>query len=189
MTYYVGATLDGYIAGPHDEVDFFPLSDEFHAFLSGEFADALPSHARALFDVDEAPLTRFDTVVMGRRTYEPALALGVVDPYAHLRTVVVSSSLSAPQNSDVEVVRADPLARIRELKSEDGLGIYLAGGARLAGAVLPEIDRLVIKKYPVLVGSGVPLLRRDFAPTNFDLESSRVFDNGCVVLSLTRRRN
>lgn len=189
MTYYIGATLDGFIAGPNDEVDFFPLSDEFHAFLASDFADALPTHARAAFGVADAPLSRFDTVVMGRRTYEPALALGIADPYAHLRTIVVSASLTDPRAGNVEIVRTEPADRIRELKAEPGLGIYLAGGAALAGELREEIDRLVIKKYPVIAGSGIPLVRHDFAPTAFDLESARTFDNGCVVLSLVRPRN
>lgn len=189
LTYYIGATLDGFIAGPGDEVDFFPLSDEFHGFLAAEFADALPSHGRSALGVADVPLSRFDTVVMGRRTYEPALAIGVSDPYAHLRTIVVSSSLPAPDAANVEIVRTDPAARIRELKAEPGLGIYLAGGATLAGELLDEIDRLVIKKYPVIAGAGIPLVRHGFAPAAFDLESTRTFDNGCVVLSLVRRRN
>lgn len=189
MTYYIGATLDGFIAGPHDEVDFFPLSDEFHAFLASDFADALPAHARTALGVGDAPLTRFDTVVMGRRTYQPALDLGVTDPYAHLRTLVVSSTLPDVDAHNVELVRGDPLARIRALKAEPGLGIYLAGGAQLAGKVLEQIDRLVIKKYPVIAGSGIPLIRHDFSPTAFDLESVRTFDNGCVALSLVRHRN
>lgn len=130
MTYYIGATLDGFIAGPNDEVDFFPLSDEFHAFLASDFADALPTHARAAFGVADAPLSRFDTVVMGRRTYEPALALGIADPYAHLRTIVVSASLTDPRAGNVEIVRTEPADHIRDLKAEPGLGIYLAGERR-----------------------------------------------------------
>lgn len=189
MTYYIGATLDGFIAGPNDEVDFFPLSDDFHRFLAGEYADTLPGHARAALGVAEAPLTRFDTVVMGRRTYDPALQLEITDPYPHLRTLVVSASLPPTADDAVEIVRTDPVARIRELKAEPGLGIYLAGGATLAGELLDEIDRVVIKTYPVIAGEGIPLLRHRFAPTAFDLEDVRTFDNGCTVLSLARHRN
>jgi dihydrofolate reductase len=53
----------------------------------------------------------------------------------------------------------------RHLRAGAGLDIYLAGGATLAGALVDEIDELVIKLYPVVAGSGVPLLSdAGFAP-------------------------
>lgn len=186
LTYYIGATLDGFIAGPADEVDFYPLTTEFVDFMGLELRDAQPAHVRAARGAAAAPLTRFDTVLMGRRTYEPALQLGITDPYSHLRTVVFSTSLDDPREPNVEMVRTDPIARVRELKAEDGLGVYLAGGAQLAGVLLDEIDRLIVKKYPVIVGEGIPMTRHGFAPTHFALEDVRSFDNGCVVLSYSR---
>lgn len=187
LTYFIGVTLDGFIAGPQDEVDFFDFSGEFSTFLGDEYADTLPAHVRAAFGVADAPLTRFDTVVMGRRTYEPALAAGIADPYAHLRTVVCSASLEAASDP-VEVTGEDPLVVVRRLKGQPGRGVYLAGGGRLAGHVAEEIDRLVVKKYPVVTGSGVPMMERPFAPHAFRLEGVRSFDNGCVVGEYARDR-
>lgn len=188
LTYYIGVTLDGFIAGPDDEVDFYPLTPGFEAFLGARLPDVQPSHVRASMGIADAPLTQFDTVLMGRRTYEPALQYGITDPYAHLRTVVFSGSLDDPEDANVELVRTDPVARVRELKAEEGLGIYLAGGAELAGTLLAEIDRLIVKKYPVIAGSGIPMVRHGFAPTQFALEDVSTLDNGCAVLSYTRVR-
>ncbi|MDP2771933.1 MAG: dihydrofolate reductase, partial [Nocardioides sp.] len=186
LTYYIGVTLDGFIAGPDDEVDFFALSDDFTAFLATDYADALPAQARTALGVAEAPLRRFDTVVMGRRTFDPALDAGIADPYPHLRTVVVSASLPA-QPDPVEVTAESPVDVVRRLKGLDSpLGVYLAGGGQLAGAVSDEIDRLVVKKYPVVAGRGVPMVDRPFAPHPFRLESVRTFDNGCAVLEYAR---
>ncbi len=186
MTYYIGTTLDGFIAGPDDEVDFFPLSEEFTRFMATDFGDALPTHVRRAMGVDETPNARFDTIVMGRRTYDPALALGVTNPYAHLRTVVFSRTLM-PADPDVEVTAADPVARVRELKAEDSPhDVYLAGGGALAGLLLDEIDRVVVKKYPVVAGSGIPAFVTGFRPTSFALEQVATFDNGCAVLSYAR---
>ncbi|MGH1564260.1 dihydrofolate reductase family protein [Mumia sp. DW29H23] len=187
MTYYIGTTLDGFIAGPEDQVDFFPVSDAFGQFMATEYADALPTHAREVFGVADTPLSRFDTLVMGRRTYDPGLELGFTDPYAHLRTVVFSRSLTASPDPKVEVTAVDPVTRVRELKAEESpLGIYLAGGGALAGQLLDEIDRLVVKKYPVVAGSGVPAFTTEFRPTAFALEEVRTFDNGCAVLTYAR---
>ena len=186
LTYYIGVTLDGFIAGPADEVDFYPLTPQFEDFMGTELADIQPAHVRAMRGTADAPLTRFDTVVMGRRTYEPALQYGITDPYAQLRTLVVSSTMADPGEANVEVVRTDPVARVRELKAEDGLGIYLAGGAGLAGALFEEIDRLIVKKYPVMAGSGIPMTTHGFSPRRFALEDVRTFDNGCAVLSYAK---
>lgn len=188
LTYYIGVTLDGFIAGPDDEVDFYPVTPAFAEVLGTELADIQPAHVRAARGGEDEPLTRFDTVVMGRRTYEPALQVGITDPYAHLRTVVFSRSLEDPGEANVEVVSTDPVARVRQLKAEDGLGIYLAGGASLAGVLFDEIDRLIVKKYPVIAGTGIPMVRHPFSPTQFSLDAVRPFDNGCVVLEYSRSR-
>ena len=150
LVYYISLTIDGYIAGPDDEVDFYPGSDEYMAWMTSDYGDALPTHAREQLGIADAPHKNFDTIVMGRRTYDPALAAGITSPYAHLRQYVVSSSLESTAPA-VKVVASDPLELVRRLKAEDSsLDIYLAGGGRLAGQVLPEIDRMVVKRYPVV---------------------------------------
>jgi dihydrofolate reductase len=180
--YVVGASVDGFIAGPGGEVDFYPLTPDVLAVLAGDLADSLPAHARAQLGV-AGPPQRFDTVVMGRVTYEPALAAGITSPYAPLRQLVVSSTLDDPPDAEVEIVRDDPGAAVRTLKAEPGRDILLVGGARLAGALLIEIDELVVKLYPVVAGAGVPLFTAPFTPTALALTSSQVLERGTVVLS------
>ena len=186
LTYFISLSIDGFIAGPNDEVDFYQGSDDYMRWMTTEYADALPGHVRAHFGVGEAPLTRFDTIVMGRRTYDPALSVGITSPYPHLRQFVVSRSLHDP-DPDVEIVDDDPLEAVRRLKSEGGaLGIYLAGGGSLAGQLLPEIDELVIKRYPVVAGAGLSAFGPHFTPTAFALVDVRSFDGGNVVESYVR---
>jgi dihydrofolate reductase len=186
LTYFIALSIDGFIAGPDDEVDFFEGSDEYTRWMAAEYADALPSHAREQLGLADAPLTRFDTVVMGRRTYEPALAAGILSPYAHLRQFVISTSLE-DSHPRVSVIRHSPLEAVRELKRRDSaLGIYLAGGGRLAGELLPEIDRLVVKRYPVVAGDGIPAFGARFNPTAFELESVQSFEGGNIVETYTR---
>jgi len=186
LTYFIALSIDGFIAGPHDEVDFFEGSDDYMGWMAAEYADALPSHVREQLGIDETELTRFDTVVMGRRTYEPALTAGILSPYAHLRQVVISTTLQS-SHPQIKVVREFPLEAVRELKNRDSaLGIYLAGGGRLAGELLPEIDRLVVKRYPVVAGAGIPAFGAHFAPTSFGLESVQSFEGGNIVETYTR---
>ena len=188
LIYYISLSIDGFIAGPDDEVDFYPGSDEYMAWMVDDYSDALPGHIRQQFGRADAALTRFDTVVMGRRTYDPALQLGVTSPYPHLRQYVVSRSLEQP-DPEVTIVADDVVDTVRALKAEDSpLHIYLAGGGRLAGQLLDEIDELVIKRYPVAAGAGLPAFGPDFSPTVFALDAVRSFEGGNLVEWYSRRR-
>ena len=187
LTYYVGMSLDGYIAASDGSFDFFPVDQAVLDFIAAEYPETLPSHVRAHLGVT-APGTRFDTVVMGRATYAPALQVGITSPYAHLRQYVASTTLPAGSDPQVTVV-PDPLGLVRRLKQEDGAGIWLAGGGRLAGALLDEIDELVIKRYPVVVGAGIPAIAADH-PTALPLEitDERTLVGGSTVSTYTRAR-
>lgn len=185
LVYYIGLSLDGFIAGPDGEVDFYPLGRDLLEHMIEEFPEVLPGHARAALGVT-GPNKRFDTVIMGRATYDPALKEGITSPYPHLRQYVVTRSLAQSPDADVTLVSGDPVAAVRALKSEDGLDIYLAGGGQLAGSLMDEVDDLIVKIYPVVAGSGIPVFSAGFQPTQLTLTGSRTFDSGAVVLSYAR---
>ena len=184
LTYYIGTTLDGYAAGPGGEIDFYPVSEDHLAYMVEEYPEVLPTHVRAELGADGAN-RRFDTILMGRTTYAPAVEQGLTSPYSHLRQYVASTTMHHSPDPDVTVV-TDALATVRELKQEDGLDVYLAGGGRLAGSVRDEIDELIVKVYPVLAGQGVSMFAGDFVPRRFDLTDQHSFSSGVVVLSYTR---
>ncbi|MEU8364810.1 dihydrofolate reductase family protein [Nonomuraea sp. NPDC048882] len=185
LVYYIATSIDGYIAGPEGEYDFYPLADDMAAYLNGEYPETVPTHIRAHVGLD-APNKTFDTVIMGRGSYEPGLAAGVTSPYAHLRQYVVSSTIKSIDDPAVELVPDDPLGLVRRLKREDGLNIYLCGGGNLAAQLLPEIDELIVKCYPVVAGAGIPAFHGGFAPTTFTLTGTRTFSNGAVLTTYTR---
>lgn len=190
LTYYVAATLDGFIAGPDggdpSAEDFMAVTPDLVEFIATHYPETLPGPARDAMGLTE-PGRVFDTVVEGRRSYEIGLAAGIDDAYPHLRHLVVSTTLGEAPAAAVEVVAGDPLARVRELKAEEGLGIWLVGGGRLAHALLPEIDRLVIKLNPSVVGSGVPLFDGGFAPTLFEPVDVTSLPCGVQVITCERR--
>jgi dihydrofolate reductase len=186
LVYYVGTTIDGFIAAPDGSIDFFPLTPDVLDFLTTDYPDALPTHVRAQLGVD-VPNPNFDVGVQGRTTFQAALDIGVTSPYAHLQQILVSTSTTESPDPAVEVVSTGVVERIRQLKAEDGKDIYLMGGARLAGSLLPEIDSLVLKVYPVVAGAGIPLFTTEFSPTSFTLTDMRSLENGTVVLSYDRK--
>ncbi|MFB7471744.1 dihydrofolate reductase family protein [Kitasatospora sp. NPDC056184] len=188
LTYYVGATIDGFIAAPDGDYRFLMpyVGGDYLSHMCAEYPETVPTPGRAALGIAEAPNQRFDTVVMGRGTYQPGLAVGLTSPYAHLRQIVFSRSLAGSPDPAVEVTAADPLELVRELKRQDGLGIWLCGGGELAGRLLPEIDELIVKQYPVAIGAGVPLFRAGHAPHTFALAGSHGFPNGVTVLTYER---
>jgi dihydrofolate reductase len=185
LTYFIATTLDGRIAAPDGSADVFPVDPAYLAALAQDWGDAFPTAFHTAVGT-QAPRTRFDTVVMGRGTFEPALAAGVSDPYAHLDTYVYSSSLDPAGLPEVHVVNADAIAHVRELKAGDGGGIWLCGGGRLSATLVGEIDRLVVKLNPVTVGQGRALFEGPFAPERWRLVSTRTFDLGVVLLEYVR---
>ncbi|MFD6155807.1 dihydrofolate reductase family protein [Nocardia sp. NPDC060256] len=187
LVYFVGVSLDGYIAAPDGDISFYPLPEDFTAWLARDYPETLPTHVRPHFGiVADAPNRRFDTVVLGRGTYEPALSAGLTSPYGHLRQYVVSGTLGRIDDPAVELVEQDPVALVRQLKQEGGSDIWLAGGGKLAAGLLGEIDELVIKSYPVVAGAGIPAFDGEFRPTLFAPTDRKEFGNGNQVTWFTR---
>lgn len=180
LTYYVASTLDGFIAAPDGSFDFFPMGDHY-ATLIAEYPETFPVQARQALGIT-AENKHFDTVLMGRGTYEPALKIGITSPYPHLRQFVFSRSIPASLDPAVELISSSPLKRVQELKRENGKGIWLCGGGQLAQELLPEIDELIIKLNPVIIRSGIPLFAGDFQPLQFKLVSSQAYESGVVII-------
>jgi dihydrofolate reductase len=180
LVYYVASSIDGFIAGPAGEIDFYPFEADLAEFIRTRYPETLPTHIRPMVGIaDDAPNLVFDTLVMGRGTLDPALKIGITNPYAHLTEHVFSRTLPGAQSGDA-------VEFVRKLKQEDGLNIWLCGGGDLAGQLLDEVDELVIKLSPVIAGGGVPLVRRNFNPTRFTLMSTTPLESGVVVLHYQR---
>jgi dihydrofolate reductase len=79
-------------------------------------------------------------------------------------------------------------ALVRRLKQEPGLGIWLCGGAQLAGALYDEIDELVLKVNPVVIGTGIPLFRGTREARPLDLAEHQTFAGGVAIHRYRVRR-
>lgn len=185
LVYFVAATLDGFIAGP-DRGDpsgtpYFPVPQDLIEFLVDEYPETLPAPARQALGVEGLGKV-FDTVLEGRASYDVGLAAGLTNAYPHLRHIVFSTSMTKSLDPCVEVVAADPAATARTLKAEDGRDIRIVGGGTLAHALLPEIDRLILKQHPAVIGSGAPLFDGPFVTRRFHPRSQRALDSGIRIL-------
>jgi dihydrofolate reductase len=190
LVYYVATTLDGFIAGPDggdpSGQEYFPVTPDLVQFIIENYPETLPAPARQALRID-GPALAFDTVVEGRQSYEIGLAADLTNAYPHLRHIVFSRNLTASPDPEVEVVNSDPAEFVRVLKSQPGKDIWLVGGGKIAAALLPEIDRLVLKQNPFVIGSGVALIDGPFASHHFEPVDAVLLDGGVRVLTYDRR--
>jgi dihydrofolate reductase len=139
VRYSVAMSLDGFIAGPQGEYDWIPNEPEID--WSGFMA-------------------RFDTVLMGRRSYEAALAA----PSASLPsmpTYVFSRTLRPEDHPGVTIVGSDLEPTMEDLRRRrDGKAIWLFGGGELFRSLLERgyVDVVEVGLVPILLGRGVPFL-------------------------------
>lgn len=166
VVYYVSSSLDGFIARADHSVDGFITEGA----MVQDYLDSLHND--------------FDTVVMGRKTYEFGLQFGVDNPYPWLKQYVISSSMSAAPHPEIELAQGDGTTLVRTLKAQPGGMIYLCGGGKLAGALLEAglIDEVVIKLNPLVLGSGVPLFGGVADAERLSLIECQPFPEGGVRL-------
>ena len=181
LTYLVATTLDGFIAGPDgaDPSSFWPITPDYVQHIVERYPETLPGQVREAMGVS-GPGREFDPVVEGRRSYEVGLTAGIADAYPHLRHLVISTTLGEAADPAVELVAQDPVGRVRQLKNEDGTGIWLVGGGSLARSLVDEIDRLVLKVSPLTLGAGLPLWgsEAEGAPRPWRLIEETILESG-----------
>ena len=167
VVYSVAASLDGYIAGPNGESDWIVMDPEI------DFS--------ALFG-------RFDTFLLGRKTYEVTRGSGG-GSMPGTTSYVFSTTLQQADCPGV-LVSDDPAGTVATLKQQSGKDIWLFGGAGLFGSLLGLglVDRVEVAIIPVILGGGVPLSHDLQRRAELQLIDHRVYPTtGTVSLTYTIR--
>lgn len=179
LVYYASVSLDGHIAGPGEEFDAFLVDGDHQGRINDRWSDAIPTDLAAAAGIAQHG-TRFDTVLMGARTYAVGLPT-MPSPYHHLQQYVITSR-PYPDQKNLTVTDEDPVQLVRRLKSQPGLDIWLCGGGNLAAQLGDEIDRLVIKRQPMVFGSGISLFGdQGYQPRLFDRVASTDYGSGVSI--------
>lgn len=135
--------------------------------------------------------SRFDTMVMGRRTYDVAVQSApkskgkkAKNPYGDLATYVFSRTLEPGVRDSVEFVSEDPGEFVGKLKQQEGKDICVMGGGDLARSLFEAgvIDEIGFNIHPVLLGAGIPLFYEMSRQIDLELVECRPFKNGCVYV-------
>ena len=139
VIYSVAMSLDGYIARPDGAYDWIPMDPaiDWDAFMG-----------------------RFDTVLVGRRTFDLMRTQGNGGGKWH-RSLVFSRTLAPQDFPDVTVVRDEAgAALVADLRRQEGKDIWLVGGGVLFRSLLDAglVDAVETAIVPILLGEGLPML-------------------------------
>lgn len=103
LTYYVACSVDGFIAHIDGSHEGFSQDSDYFADLFSSFPETVPSHLRDVMGV-QSENKQFDTVFMGRKTYEIGLKEGVTSPYSHLKQYLFSRTIQDSPDERVQLV-------------------------------------------------------------------------------------
>src|SRR5687768_536606 len=160
LRYQVAASLDGFIGTADGKPDWIPSDPDI------DFG--------ALF-------AQFDTLLLGRRTFE---GMGAQGQSPGMKTVVVSRTLKAADHPDVTIIGDGLAEAVTALKAQPGKDIWLFGGGELfrSLASLGLVDRVEVAVVPVLLGGGTPLVPPPMAQKRLKLDGHRVYDKSGIML-------
>lgn len=169
IVYYVAVSLDGFISGPDEDIG---------GFVGGGSG----------VDKYLADLREYDTVLMGRKTYEFGYNFGLKPgqrAYQHMTHYIFSNNLRLdPCDPEVHIMPID-ISEVKRLKEGEGSDIYLCGGGQFAGWLLDYglIDILKVKLNPLILGDGVRLFGASKKALRPKLLDSRRFDGGLQIMT------
>jgi dihydrofolate reductase len=155
VRYCVATSLDGFIAGPGGEYDWIVSDPEI------DF--------RAMYN-------QFDTVVMGRRSFELVKAAGKRGAMPGMEVFVFSRTLRQEDHPGVTITD-NPAGVMADLRSKSGKDVWLWGGGDLfrSFAELGLVDMVEVAVIPVLLGEGVPLLPAPTKRVTLKLTGHRLY--------------
>jgi dihydrofolate reductase len=161
VQYGVAASLDGFIAGSNGEADWIEFDPEINF---------------------SAIWAQFDTLLMGRRTYEAAIRRLGRAAFAGKAVFVFSRHLETQDHPGVTIVSELTRQWMRTLKSQEGKDIWLMGGAAVFRHLLElgEVDSVSVTIIPVLLGTGTQLMPPPYNPTKLTLSAHRVYKSGII---------
>jgi dihydrofolate reductase len=164
IVYYVASSVDGFISGQDGDISG-----------SAGGGDGVEQYL--------ADLARFDTVIMGRNTYEFGYAYGLQPgqpAYPHMKHYIFSNTLKLESRSPQVEVKALDIKEIERLQTQEGMDIYLCGGGQFAGWLLDhqKIGILRLKLNPLILGAEVRLFGSSAARYQLALLETSNYEQG-----------
>ena len=167
---FIASSLDGFIAGPNDELDW----------LDG------PGGAEDTFTPFFASI---GAMLMGRRTYDVVDAMGGSWPYGETPVLVATHRPLASKRDSVTPASGTINEMVDEAKRLAGdKDVYLDGGNLIRSDLeAGVIDAITVTVIPMILGTGRPLFAGASRRHPLDLVSARPIGGGLVELQYQLR--
>ncbi|MEI9920342.1 MAG: dihydrofolate reductase family protein [Bacteroidota bacterium] len=161
----VAVSLDGLIEGPNGEYDWC-FTDQDYGLT--DFFNSI------------------DTIFMGRKSYEVAVANDGMNMWKGVKTYVFSNTLTESPSKDVKIIRS--MDEVATILQEPGKNIWLFGGAELTTAFINNklVDELWLSVHPIVLGSGKPLFQNIDTRKNFKLIDTITYSSGLITLKYSQ---
>src|SRR5262245_33353767 len=167
VTYGAACSLDGFITGPNESIDWLHDSADVNEILRRYWRDV-------------------DTIIMGRKTYDFSLTMGGAPPMPGITgTYVFSRTRRTLETPGIQLVSSHPAEFVRNLKAQPGNNSCMPAGTELAQPLLAArvADEIGINAQPLSLTSGTPLFRDAGHLVRLQLTESRTIDGGCVFMN------
>ncbi len=171
---FIATSLDGFIARPDGTLDWLPVPEPggedfgYATFMSG-----------------------IDAIVMGRGTFDVVNAMDGSWQYG--KPIVVLTSRPLPSKvtlrDEIVAMSGTPAEIVAACAARGWQQLYIDGGVTIQRFLAEGlIERLIVTRVPVLLGSGLPLFGA--LPQDVHLEHLRTesYANGLVQSEYRRRR-
>jgi dihydrofolate reductase len=165
---FIATSLDGFIARQDGALDWLPADCEPHGY--DEF------------------IASVDALVIGRKTFETVLSFGEW-PYGSKPVIVLSTSMSelkAPTGAVCDFMSGTPQQIVNRLAERGMKHLYIDGGITIQGFLNAGlIQRLIITRIPVLLGTGIPLFGLVSHDIGLQHVATRSYPSGLVQSEYT----
>ena len=179
---YIAYSLDGFIAGPGDDLSWLPGPSSAEAPPAS--SDAASPDAQAL--TFNAFIADIGALLMGRRTYDMVAGFEGAWPYGNLPVLVPTHRPLSAASATVQAVEGDITSLVARAKeAAGGKDVYIDGGNLIRQALDQKlVDELVLTLVPVALGAGHSLFAGVQQRHEFELVGHYSFAPGMLQLHL-----
>jgi dihydrofolate reductase len=172
VTYGGAISLDGYLAGPNGEIDWLKWTEDSAKLAAETFKGV-------------------DAMLMGRKTWEVGQKMGGGPPMKGVTTYVFSRTMSdaelkaglLPGQHAPVLVDEDAAAFVARMKAKEGGNILVMGGGEIGSTLIDAglVDEIGFSIQPILLGAGIPALRKTGRRVSLELIEARAAAEDSVI--------
>lgn len=164
VTYSAACSLDGFLTDAGGGMDWLRFSPEAQAVMAATWAEV-------------------DTVLMGRKTWEPAAAHSPPGVTTYVFSRTLRAGADGTLAGGVQLVTGDAGTFVRDLKRQPGRNIFVMGGGALAAALFDAgvVDAVVVNVHPLVLGGGAPMFGAPAQRVDLELAEARPLPGGCLL--------